>query len=140
MVTGIPGIRTGHLIRPIARNDNGTVAPPGAAAVYLRPFYPGKGPVNKSQHNSVALAASLLIVSLAGCSTVKSGADALTSEYTAWEGHRASELLESWGQPDTTEELATDYVAYTWFGDAGQCRRTFMARAGKITGYSESDC
>lgn len=82
----------------------------------------------------------LMLFAVASCSTVKSGYSALRSDYASWEGHPASELLDSWGEPDTTEELGTDYVAYTWLGDDGVCRRTFTSRAGTITGYSESDC
>lgn len=70
---------------------------------------------------------------MSACSIVR-------SDYTSWEGHSSRELLESWGQPDVTEELGNDYLAYTWVGDDGVCRRTFMARADKLTGYSETDC
>lgn len=86
------------------------------------------------------VAAALLALAGTGCGTVKSGVSALGSDYEAWEGHAARELLDSWGEPDATEELGQDYVAYTWFGETEGCRRTFTARGGTITGYSESDC
>jgi len=77
---------------------------------------------------------------VAGCSTVESSYSALSSDYVSWEGHPAPDLLDSWGEPDKIEELGSDYVAYTWLGDDGVCRRTFTSHAGKITGYSETDC
>lgn len=93
------------------------------------------------KHNSIAVGLLVLACcSAAGCATVKSGYSALQGDYDSWEGHDARELLDSWGTPDTTEELGSDYLAYTWLGDDGVCRRTFTARAGTITGYSETDC
>lgn len=90
--------------------------------------------------NPAVAAVALLALTGTGCGAVKSGVAALSSDYDAWEGHTARELLDSWGTPDATEELGQDYVAYTWLGEAEECRRTFMVRAGTITGYSESDC
>jgi hypothetical protein len=90
------------------------------------------------------LATLVLVVGLAwavtGCSIAKSGYSAVRSDQEAWIGHRSEELIESWGEPDAREELGSGYHAYTWIGDDGACRRTFMASEGKITGYSESDC
>jgi len=97
--------------------------------------------MNHAKHNSVSFASLLVACAVAaGCSTVKAGFSAVRSDYAAWNGHPASELIESWGPPDETAELASDYLAYTWLGDDGGCRRTFMARAGTITGFSETDC
>lgn len=86
------------------------------------------------------MAAALLAAIASGCSTVRSGYAALDSEYDAWTGHPAQDLLDSWGPPDATEALGNDYLAYTWLGDDEACRRTFTASAGTITGYSETDC
>ena len=75
-----------------------------------------------------------------GCSLAKSGYSVVRSDQEAWVGHGTEELIESWGEPDAQEVLGSGYEAYTWIGDDGTCRRTFMASDGKITGYSESDC
>jgi hypothetical protein len=92
--------------------------------------------MNANKHNAVA-AGALLVAGIfaAGCST-----SAWQRDYSAWQGHSSGELLDSWGEPDTIEELGADYLAYTWLGDDGLCRRTFTARTGTITGYSETDC
>ncbi|MGI9343367.1 MAG: hypothetical protein ACR2QV_10980 [Gammaproteobacteria bacterium] len=89
--------------------------------------------MNNNKHNAVA--GGLLVLAClfaAGCSFQR--------DYSAWQGHSSSELLGSWGEPDTIDELGSDYLAYTWLGDDGVCRRTFTARTGTITGYSETDC
>jgi hypothetical protein len=85
-------------------------------------------------------ASVLLAVVIAGCGVVESGYGMLRSDYTSWEGHPARDLLDSWGQPDVTDELGPDYLTYTWIADDGRCRRTFTSRAGTISGHSETDC
>lgn len=86
------------------------------------------------------LLAPCALAVLSGCSWAKSGYSALRSDQEAWVGHRSDELIASWGDPDETDILGDAYRAYTWIGDDGVCRRTFMDRDGVITGYSESDC
>jgi len=105
--------------------------------------FSGEGDPAMNDNKQNAVAASLLVLACifaAGCSTVKSGYSALQRDYSAWQGHSSGELLDSWGEPDTIDELGSDYLAYTWLGDDELCRRTFTARTGTITGYSETDC
>jgi len=83
---------------------------------------------------------SCIALAVTGCSLAKSGYSVVRSDQEAWVGHRTEELIEIWGEPDTQEVLGSGYDAYTWIGDDGTCRRSFMASDGKITGYSESDC
>jgi hypothetical protein len=68
------------------------------------------------------------------------GCVSLAPDMNAWTGHSSDELIVAWGEPDLVEEMGMDNYAYTWVDDDDVCRRTFMARAGKITGYSEFDC
>jgi hypothetical protein len=93
------------------------------------------------KHNSAMWIVMLSIaLSSTGCSIAESGYSAVRSDQEAWVGHRSEELLDSWGEPDEQKSLGSGYDAFTWIGDDGVCRRTFMASDGKITGYSESDC
>ena len=89
---------------------------------------------------AVIVMASGIALAVMGCSLAESGYSVVRSDQEAWVGHRTEELIESWGEPDAQEVLGSGYDAYTWVGDDGTCRRTFMASEGKITGYSESDC
>jgi hypothetical protein len=115
---------------------------PFRAGSYTFGNFSGKGSalIACKLNKMAAVGLASLLLSAAGCSTVKSGYSALRGDYDSWEGHSAEELLKSWGTPDATEELGPDYVAYIWLGDDGRCRRTFTALTGKITSYSESDC
>lgn len=102
-----------------------------------------------AKHNVVACALVWpVLLTLSSCATVRSGYESVKSgvtglggsDYEAWEGHPARDLLDSWGPPDETADLGPEYVAYTWLGADGECRRTFTSRGGTITGYSETDC
>jgi len=64
----------------------------------------------------------------------------LQPDNTAWQGHLVDELIASWGQPDKTEQLGIDYVAYTWIESGSSCEQTFLASDGQITGYSSNGC
>ena len=62
------------------------------------------------------------------------------SSLSEWEGHPVSELIDSWGEPDRSSSLGSDTVALTWAEQDGLCEYTFIAREGRVTGYSESGC
>lgn len=138
MVAGIPGIRSRHLIR-LRRVSPESITERSRGLHPIRILAAGEIGVGDhalttTRHNALAIGIAVLaLAASAGCS-------ALRADYSSWEGHPTSELLSSWGEPDSTEELGSDYVAHTWMGDDGVCQRTFMSRAGTITGYSESDC
>ncbi|MAF83375.1 MAG: hypothetical protein CL797_04665 [Chromatiales bacterium] len=71
-----------------------------------------------------------------GCQRLSS----MQSDNTAWEGHHIDDLILSWGQPDRTEQLGADYVAYTWVSGGANCVHTFTVSNERINGYSSSDC
>ena len=150
MVAGVRGLYTGPLIFPrqIPVADDELRKPitersrPCCHALILAAVLRLENrELRKGKHKLVAfVVASGIALVATGCSIAKSGYSAVRSDQEAWVGHRSEELINSWGEPDEQKSLGSGYDAFTWIGDDGVCRRTFMASDGKITGYSESDC
>jgi hypothetical protein len=74
----------------------------------------------------------LTLTLLQGCSS--------QSSLTAWEGHLIDDLITSWGQPDSINQLGDNYASYTWKMNQANCEKTFTASDQIITGYSSSGC
>jgi hypothetical protein len=80
------------------------------------------------------------LLSLVACLIV-GGCTSASSIQKAWQGHSIDELIESWGEPDESEQLGVDYNAYTWLSDTGDCRQTFYVPADRrILSVSNSGC
>ena len=83
------------------------------------------------------LAILSLLAGAAGCGTF---GDAFSKNFSAWEGHQLSELIDSWGQPTSIEPLGLEYEANSWMDAATGCQRTFTSSKGIVISYSENGC
>jgi len=79
----------------------------------------------------------LLIVGL--LSALQQGCS-LQPDHTAWEGHLIDDLISSWGQPDSINQLGVDYAGYTWKMNQANCEQTFTVSDERIIGHSSSGC
>ena len=70
-----------------------------------------------------------------------------TSLMNSWIGKSESELLSSWGAPDTSRKMDDGRVIHTWKSLWGKrnnvrtCRKTFtISTAGKVEGAAYNGC
>jgi hypothetical protein len=64
----------------------------------------------------------------------------LQPNHSAWEGHHIDDLIASWGQPDSINQLGVIYASYTWKMNQANCEKTFTVSDERIAGHSSSDC
>ena len=60
--------------------------------------------------------------------------------HAAWEGHLIDDLISSWGEPDSINQLGVNYASYTWKTNQVNCEHTFTVSDALIIGHSSSDC
>jgi hypothetical protein len=93
---------------------------------------------NNFRTSSWSLLAALVSALLAGCAGIPNET-AFRSKVSAWSGHEVSELIDSWGPPDSTLKDPDGTVVYTYYeGEIvpTACTVDFMVdHARKIVGW-----